>query len=191
MLKQLQAIQLVTIIGVLFLFSMPLGIAVAQQDTRNTTTATRETSGLMGNQIGQEGNETQQGGPLEQLGVNERLANEFAYNGTSFDGYLKEKAIPEYGKDYLLSTVFNQSVESEMMKAVTICMSPLGQAIAETICDFAVSGAYEVCQALPEAMFICASPDIGTQLANRNITEGQTDKMAWLFFSKIGALATQ
>jgi hypothetical protein len=35
----------------------------------NVTTATNETGGMMGNQTNQTGgNETQQGGPLEQLG---------------------------------------------------------------------------------------------------------------------------
>jgi hypothetical protein len=41
----------------------------AQENMTNMTTATNETGGMMGNQTNQTGgNETQQGGPLEQLG---------------------------------------------------------------------------------------------------------------------------
>jgi hypothetical protein len=41
----------------------------AQENMTNVTTATNETGGMMGNQTNQTGgNETQQGGPLEQLG---------------------------------------------------------------------------------------------------------------------------
>ena len=41
----------------------------AQENRTNMTTATNETGGMMGNQTNQTGgNETQQGGPLEQLG---------------------------------------------------------------------------------------------------------------------------
>ena len=41
----------------------------AQENMTNMTTATNETGGMIGNQTNQTGgNETQQGGPLEQLG---------------------------------------------------------------------------------------------------------------------------
>jgi hypothetical protein len=41
----------------------------AQENMTNMTTATNETGAMMGNQTNQTGgNETQQGGPLEQLG---------------------------------------------------------------------------------------------------------------------------
>jgi len=165
-------------------------------DTKGTnmTTTTNETSGMIGNQTnqtGQGGNETQQGVGqlLEQIGVNEKLANEFAYNGTSFDKFLKEKLILTYGKDYILNNAMNRSAEAGMIEAVNNCMSPLGQAFGGTLCDFGLSTVYEICQALPEATFICASPDIGNHLANRNITEGQTDKIAWLFIGSRETLA--
>lgn len=196
--KQPVVFQLLTIIGVLSIFSVPLSIVVAQQKMTNTTIAANETGGMVGNQtvgvdnqVGQGGNETQESGSLGPIGIGQNLAGEFAYNGTSFDGYLKEKAIPKYGKDYLLSTIFNRSAEDEMTKFVTICMTPFGESIAGTLCNFSLSAAYEVCQALPEAMFICATPDIGNHLANQNITDGQTDKMAWLYYSKVRALINQ
>lgn len=110
-------------------------------------------------------------------------ANEFAYNGTSFDKYLKEKIIPAYGKEYVLNTMINRSAETKMVEGVNLCMSPLGQAFGGTSCDFSLPFLYEACQALPEATYICASPAVGNHLASRNITEGQTDKMAWLFLA--------
>ena len=46
-----------------------VGSSFAQENMTNVTTATNETGGMMGNQTNQTGgNETQQGGPLEQLG---------------------------------------------------------------------------------------------------------------------------
>jgi hypothetical protein len=54
-LKQLLKTQLITIIGVLSLFSVPLAIAVTQQDTANMTTTTHainETGRMTGNQTG-------------------------------------------------------------------------------------------------------------------------------------------
>jgi hypothetical protein len=127
---------------------------------------------------------------LAQMNITgSEIASEFAYNGTSFDTYLKEKIIPMYERDYLLKNIINRSAESGMVDAVNKCISPLGQAFAPIQCDFGLSAIYEVCQALPEATFICESPSIGNHLANRNITEGQTDKMAWLFFGNMGVLS--
>jgi hypothetical protein len=57
------ALSLLALIG---LFVSP---SFAQQNMTNMTTATNETGGMMGNQTNQTGgNETQQEGPLEQLG---------------------------------------------------------------------------------------------------------------------------
>src|SRR5690242_20317728 len=50
-----------------------------------------------------------------------------------------------------------------------------------TFCDFAVATVFELCQAVPDQLYICASPAISSYLSSRNISDGQTDKMAWMF----------
>jgi hypothetical protein len=46
-----------------------VGSSFAQENMTNVTTATNETGGMMGNQTNQTGgNQTQEGGPLGQLG---------------------------------------------------------------------------------------------------------------------------
>jgi hypothetical protein len=63
-------------------------------------------------------------------------------------------------------------------------MTPVGKAFAPFQCDFGLAAVYEVCQALPEASFICLSPTIGNWRAQTSQTD-KTDKMAWSYFGNL------
>jgi hypothetical protein len=69
--------------------------------------------------------------------------------------------------------------QSALTKGATVCMSPLGA----FICDYTLSLMYEFCQIIPNPnqFIVCASPTIANYLAEKNIPDGQTDRLAWLF----------
>ena len=113
---------------------------------------------------------------------------QFANNGTSFDGYFKQQlsTMNTTGKLALEAAIEKiSSNQSALTTGANACMSPLGQIFGGFICDYGLSLVYELCQAFPNLnqLIVCASPTIANHLAERNIPDGQTDRLAWLFFS--------
>ena len=92
------------------------------------------------------------------------LMKQLAANGTSVDQFLK-------------------MTRDEAIHLANYCTSSIDNSIPDKtpFCDFVVATVFEVCQAFPDQLYICASPAISNYLSNRNITDGQTDKMAWMF----------
>jgi hypothetical protein len=101
------------------------------------------------------------------------LMQQLAANGTSFDQFIKVinarySFLTPAGRDgYIL--------------AANYCTSSPPPPDKTTFCNFAVATVFELCQAIPDQLYICASPAVSNYLSNRNITDGQTDKMAWMF----------
>ena len=64
-----------------------------------------------------------------------------------------------------------------------MCMSSLSRGLMGSLnCDYMLAMAYESCQAAPERIpEICISPALKDYLKNENITDGQTDKLVWLY----------
>jgi len=124
----------------------------------------------------------------EQQAITEGNLLEFANNGTSFDGYFKQhiNSLNEMGK-LALETAMQKisSNQSDLTKGVNVCISPLGQMFGAFICDYGLSLVYEFCQTVPNPnqLIVCASPTIANYLSERNIPDGQTDRLAWLFFT--------
>ena len=73
--------------------------------------------------------------------------------------------------------------ESAVVRGVNMCMSSIMRALVGALnCDYALSFAYETCQVIPEEIpSICIPPALKNYLKNENITDGQTDKLAWFY----------
>jgi hypothetical protein len=124
--------------------------------------------------------------------LSDQQIQQFISNGTSFDGFIKKKAVEfnTTGSIHLKATTSNKTSESELLNAVNMCMSLLGQAFAAIMCDLSLSILYEVCQVIPDMTpLVCQTPTLGNYLLSRNIPDGQTDKMAWLFLLHVKELA--
>jgi plastocyanin len=122
----------------------------------------------------------------EQQEITEEDLLQFANNGTSFDDYFKQRinSLNKTGKLTLDAAVEKiSSNQSALTKGANVCMSPLGQMFGAFICDYTLSLVYEFCQTIPNPnqFIVCASPTIANYLAERNIPDGQTDRLAWLF----------
>ena len=122
----------------------------------------------------------------EQQAITEEDLLQFANKGTSFDGYFKQRinTLNKTG-DLTLEAAMEEisSNQSALTKGANVCMSPLGQMFGAFICDYTLSLMYEFCQTIPNPnqFIVCASPTIANYLAERNIRDGQTDRLAWLF----------
>jgi hypothetical protein len=74
-------------------------------------------------------------------------------------------------------TDFDSSI---LLKGISICVSPLGKLLAQTVCDFLMAYVYEACQAILDRLYVCGSTSINSYIKNRNLVDGQTDKLAWI-----------
>ena len=103
---------------------------------------------------------------------------QLAANATSFDAAIKQRiACNERTKIPINYTSLDPS---KFLKAINLCMSPLGRASAQTLCDFRMAMVYELCQAIPDKLsYICIMPSINSYLKDRNMVDGQTDKLVW------------
>jgi hypothetical protein len=117
-------------------------------------------------------------GPLSTLRA-EQL-QQLAVNGTSFDGAIKQRiAAMDAAK---IPVNYTALAPSNLLKAINVCVSPLGKVFAQTICDFGMAFVYELCQAIPDKLsYICIMPSINSYIKDRNMVDGQTDKLAWQF----------
>jgi hypothetical protein len=88
-----------------------------------------------------------------------KQVQQLAANGTSFDVFLKHRiAAMDAARIPANITAFNAS---GLLKAITLCVSPLGKAFVQTVCDFAMATVYEACQAIPDRLsYICTMPSI-------------------------------
>jgi hypothetical protein len=103
---------------------------------------------------------------------------QLAANGTSFDGFIKHRiAVMNAAK---IPTNYT-SISDRLLKGINICVSPLGKAFAQTLCDFTMATIYEICQAIPDRMYVCVTPSVNSYIKDRNLVDGQTDKLAWQF----------
>ena len=96
-------------------------------------------------------------------------------NGTSYDKYFK--------KSLELNQTRQPLNESAVSDGVNMCMSSIGRALIGALnCDYNLSLAYEACQAIPERIpSICIPSALKNYLKRENISDGQTDKLAWLY----------
>jgi hypothetical protein len=112
--------------------------------------------------------------------ISQQQQQQLAANGTSFDGFIKQRiAAMDAAKIPVNYTAFDPP---RLFKVVNVCVSPLGKAFAQTVCDFVTSTVYEMCQAIPDQLsYVCMMPAINSYLKDRNIVDGQTDRLAWQF----------
>src|SRR4051794_15295900 len=112
--------------------------------------------------------------------ISQQQQQQLAANGTSFDGFIKHRiAAMNAAKIPVNYTAFDPP---RLLKVVNVCVSPLGKAFAQTVCDFVMATVYEMCQAIPDQLsYVCMIPAINSYLKDRNMVDGQTDKVAWQF----------
>lgn len=103
---------------------------------------------------------------------------QLAANGTSFDLAFKHRI--DAMKAAKIPVNYTSFVPP--LKGINLCLSPMGKAFGQTICDFGMAMVYELCQAIPDQLsYICTMPSINNYLKDRNMVDGQTDKLAWQF----------
>ena len=112
--------------------------------------------------------------------ISQEQQQQLAANGTSFDGFIKHRiAAMNAAKVPVNYTALDPS---KLLKAINACVSPLGKAFAQTVCDFIMATVYETCQAIPDQLsYICTMPSINSYIKDINMVDGQTDKLAWQF----------
>ena len=126
----------------------------------------------------QEQEQEQTEGPLP--GISPQQLEQLSKNGTSFDGFLKHRITQMRMAGIPLN--YSTSQTGQMLKAITYCTSPLGKAFAQVLCDFGMAALYELCQAIPSGeLYICLTPAVNSYIKDRNMTDGQTDQLAWAF----------
>jgi hypothetical protein len=105
---------------------------------------------------------------------------ELAVNGTSFDVFVKHRI--DAMNAAKIPVNYTALDPPKLLKGINSCASPLGKAYAQTLCDFTIALVYELCQAIPDHLSdICVMPSINSYLKDRNLVDGQTDKLAWQF----------
>jgi hypothetical protein len=105
---------------------------------------------------------------------------ELAVNGTSFDVFVKHRI--DAMNAAKIPVDYTALDPSKLLNGVNTCASPIGKAYAQTLCDFTIALVYELCQAIPDHLSdICMIPSINSYLKDRNLADGQTDKLAWQF----------
>jgi hypothetical protein len=112
--------------------------------------------------------------------ISQEQRQQLAANGTSFDGFIKHRIAAMNAAKIPVN--YSALDPPKLLKGINVCMSPLGKTFAQTICDFVMAMVYEVCQAIPDQLsYICAMPSINSYIKDRNMVDGQTDKLAWQF----------
>jgi hypothetical protein len=103
---------------------------------------------------------------------------ELAVNGTSFDVFVRHRI--DAMNAAKIPVDYTALDPSKLLNGVNSCASPIGKAYAQTLCDFTIALVYELCQAIPDHLAdICMMPSINSYLKDRNLVDGQTDKLAW------------
>ena len=113
--------------------------------------------------------------------ISQEQQQQLAANGTSFDGFIKHRiaAMNAAKIPVNYTTAFDPP---RLSKIVNVCVSPLGKVFAQTVCDFVMATVYEMCQAIPDQLsYLCLMPAINSYIKDRNMVDGQTDKLAWQF----------
>jgi hypothetical protein len=68
---------------------------------------------------------------------------------------------------------------SNTLRTINLCTSALAKVFGQSLCDLAMATVYEFCQAIPNQLSYCAMPAINSYIKDRNMVDGQTDKLAW------------
>ena len=126
----------------------------------------------------QQEQEEQTEGPLSD--ISSKQLEQLSKNGTSFDGFLKHRMTEMRMAGIPLN--YSTSETGEQLKFITYCTSPLGKAFIQVLCDFGMAALYELCQAIQSGeLYTCLSPAVNSYIKDRNMTDGQTDQLAWAF----------
>jgi PsbP len=105
---------------------------------------------------------------------------ELGLNGTSFDVFVKHRI--DAMNAAKIPVDYTALDPSKLLNGVNSCASPAGKAFVQTLCDFTIALVYELCLAIPDHLSdICVTPSINSYLKDRNLVDGQTDKLAWQF----------
>jgi hypothetical protein len=109
--------------------------------------------------------------------ISQEQQEQLAANGTSFDGFIKHRiAAMNAAKIPVNVTVLNSS---DALRTINICTSALAKVFGQSLCDLAMATIYEFCQAIPNQLSYCVMPAINSYIKDRNMVDGQTDKLAW------------
>ena len=112
------------------------------------------------------------------------LSQQLAANGTSFDGFIKHRIAEMNAAG--IPVKYPDLNSSLLVNGINACASLPGKASEQTFCDFAMAFIQELCQAVPDQLSSCDKmPSINSYMKNRNLVDGQTDKLVWQHFSKI------
>jgi hypothetical protein len=102
---------------------------------------------------------------------------QLAANNTSFDVFLKHRiAAMNAAKIPVNYRAFNSL---DALKSINLCTSALAKVFGQSLCDSAMATLYEICQAIPDHVSYCVMPSINSYIKDRNMVDGQTDKLAW------------
>jgi hypothetical protein len=67
----------------------------------------------------------------------------------------------------------------DAIRTINLCTSALAKVFGQSLCDLAMATVYEFCQAIPNQLSYCTMPAINSYIKDRNMVDGQTDKLAW------------
>jgi PsbP len=105
---------------------------------------------------------------------------ELVVNGTPFDVFVKHRI--DAMNAAKIPVDYTALDPSKLLKGINSCASPIGKTYAQTLCDSTIALVYELCQVIPDHLSdICVMPSINSYLKDRNLVDGQTDKLAWQF----------
>jgi hypothetical protein len=109
--------------------------------------------------------------------ISQEQQQQLAANGTSFDGFIKHRIAAMNAAGIPVNVTFLNS--PDVLKSINLCTSVLAKVFGQSLCDLAMATVYEFCQTIPDQLSYCVMPAINSYIKDRNMADGQTDKLAW------------
>jgi hypothetical protein len=109
--------------------------------------------------------------------ISQEQQQQLAANGTSFDGFIKHRIAAMHAAGIPVNVTFLNS--PDVLKSINLCTSALAKVFGQSLCDLAMATVYEFCQTIPDQLSYCVMPAINSYIKDRNMADGQTDKLAW------------
>jgi hypothetical protein len=109
--------------------------------------------------------------------ISQEQQQQLVANGTFFDGFIKHRIAAMNAAKIPVNVTFLNS--SDAIRTINLCTSALAKVFGQSLCDLAMATVYEFCQSIPDQLSYCAMPAINSYIKDRNMVDGQTDKLAW------------